>query len=132
MEDEKILTTEATEQTEEKKYTPRPKWAFDDEYKTERRREVEFLAQRGINYTFEKVTHDYNVSQYKYKKTPALFAALVEFYTRLEVEREFKPRRKTEYRETKQQDTLKEMQDKMDQYAAQIAEIKTKLQDDTE
>lgn len=64
-----------------------PKQAFDSEYMTEFLREVRFLTDKGIKYTFVKKTRDYGVSQYKYKKTPALFAALVEFYAMLEAEK---------------------------------------------
>ena len=64
-----------------------PKQAFDSEYMTEFLREVKFLTEKGIQYTFVKKTRDYGISQYKYKKTPALFAALVEFYAILEAEK---------------------------------------------
>lgn len=64
-----------------------PKNAFDSEYMTEFLREVRFLTERGIKYTFVKKTADYGISQYKYKKTPALFAALIEFYSMIEAER---------------------------------------------
>lgn len=64
-----------------------PKQAFDSEYMTEFLREVRFLTERGIQYTFVKKTRDYGVSQYKYKKSPALFAALVEFYAVIEAEK---------------------------------------------
>lgn len=64
-----------------------PKNAFDSEYMTEFLREVRFLSEKGIQYTFVKKTQDYGISQYKYKKTPALFAALVEFYSMIEAER---------------------------------------------
>lgn len=64
-----------------------PKTAFDSEYMTEFLREVRFLAEKGINYTFVKRTKDYGVSQYKYKKTSALFKALVEFYSIIEKEK---------------------------------------------
>lgn len=66
---------------------PLPKQAFDSEYMTEFLREVRFLTEKGIKYTFVKKTRDYGVSQYKYRKTPALFAALIEFYSMLEAER---------------------------------------------
>ena len=71
-----------------------PNKAFDMEYQTERWREVQFLAEKGIQYTFVRKTRDYGVSQYKYKKTPALFAALVEFYSKLEAEKALKAKRK--------------------------------------
>lgn len=64
-----------------------PKQAFDSEYMTEFLREVRFLAEKGIKYTFVRKTQDYGISQYKYKKTPALFSALVEFYATIEAER---------------------------------------------
>lgn len=64
-----------------------PKNAFDSEYMTEFLREVRFLTEKGIKYTFIRKTPDYGISQYKYKKTPALFAALVEFYSMIEAER---------------------------------------------
>jgi len=64
-----------------------PKQAFDSEYMTEYLREVRFLTDKGIKYTFVKKTRDYGISQYKYKKTPALFSALVEFYAMLEAEK---------------------------------------------
>lgn len=73
-----------------------PKKAFDSEYKTEFLREVRFLTEKGIKYTFVKKTQDYGVSQFKYKKTPALFAALVEFYCMLEAERKARKQEKPE------------------------------------
>jgi len=69
-----------------------PKNAFDAEYMTEFLREVRFLKDKGINHTFVKKTPDYGISQYKYKKTPALFAALVEFYSMIEAERNVRKR----------------------------------------
>lgn len=69
-----------------------PKKAFDSEYMTEFLREVRFLTEKGIKYTFVKKTPDFGVSQYKYKKSPALFAALVEFYSMIEAERAVKRR----------------------------------------
>ena len=67
-----------------------PKTAFDSEYKTEYLREVRFLAEKGIRYTYVHKTPDYGISQYKYTKTAKLFTALVEFYTMMEKEREEK------------------------------------------
>lgn len=63
-----------------------PNKAFDQEYMTEWAREVRFLADKGIRYTYVKRTPKYGVSQFKYTKTPALFAALVEFYSQVETE----------------------------------------------
>lgn len=60
-----------------------PNKAFDQEYMTEWFREVKFLHDKGIRYVYVKKTPDYGVSQFKYKKTPELFAALLEFYTQV-------------------------------------------------
>lgn len=70
-------------------YEKLPNKAFDSEYMTEWVREVKFLASKGIRYTFVKRTPDYNIKQYKYKKTPELFAALTEFYSQSRREKEF-------------------------------------------
>ena len=128
---------------EKKEFTHLPKWAFDSEYMTERLREVQFLAEKGIKHTYVRTTPDYNVSQYKYKKTPALFAALVEFYTMLEMEKKYRPRRIRRNAESKETpatkgeevispETIKAMQDTLNKYAAQISEATNKIQDDTE
>lgn len=69
---------------------PIPKTAFDSEYSTEFLREVKFLTEKGIRYTFVKKKPEYGISQFKYKKTPALFSALVEFYAKFEAERKVK------------------------------------------
>ena len=69
-----------------------PKYAFDSEYMTEWLREVRFLTEKGIKYTFVKKTPEYGISQFKYRKTPALFAALVEFYSTVEAEKALRRR----------------------------------------
>nr|DAU88070.1 MAG TPA: hypothetical protein [Caudoviricetes sp.] len=56
----------------------RKRKGFDREYATSFRREVAFLAECGIRYTFVKRVQE--VSVYKYEKTPELFAKLAEFY----------------------------------------------------
>ncbi len=75
--------------TNEQPYVRRilPNKAFDKEYMTEWVREVKFLASKGIRYNYVKKTQDYQVSQFKYDKTPALFAALAEFYAIVEKEK---------------------------------------------
>lgn len=81
---------EKTVETEKKEPFVRrilPNKAFDKEYMTEWVREVKFLASKGIRYNYVKKTADYQVSQFKYDKTPELFAALVEFYTLVEKEK---------------------------------------------
>ena len=65
-----------------------PKKAFDKEYSTQMRREVEYLAEHGIEPTFTK-TSQYNVRTYKYTKTPKLFGLLQSFYAMLSAEKEY-------------------------------------------
>jgi len=67
-----------------------PNKAFDSEYMTQWRREVEFLADKGIRYVYVKRVGEYNISTFKYTKTPELFLALTEFYTQVRNERTFK------------------------------------------
>lgn len=59
-----------------------PNNAFDIEYRTEWREEVDFLASRGIYYTIRKLEGEYNIPVYKYTKTADLFIALADFYMR--------------------------------------------------
>lgn len=66
-----------------------PNKAFDSEYMTEWKREVRYLATKGIRYTFVKTTPEYNIRQYKYRKTPELFIALAEFYSQIRNEKEY-------------------------------------------
>ena len=51
---------------------------FDIEYNTQNRKEVDYLKENGIDYTFVK--RDNEISTYKYKKTSALFKVLEIFY----------------------------------------------------
>jgi hypothetical protein len=51
---------------------------FDKEYSTQYKKEVEYLAELSIRYTFVKNIN--NISTYKYTKTPELFKALMSFY----------------------------------------------------
>lgn len=57
-----------------------PNNAWDREYMTQWRKEVRFLQTKGIEYTFAKRVGEYQISTYKYTKTPELFLALAEFY----------------------------------------------------
>ena len=59
-----------------------PNSAFDIEYRTEWRDEVDFLAERGIYYTIRKREGEYQIPVYKYTKTVDLFIALADFYLR--------------------------------------------------
>jgi len=67
-----------------------PKNAFDSEYSTDWLREMRFLTEKGIKYTFVHKVGEYGISRFKYRKTPALFAALVEFYSSIEAEKALK------------------------------------------
>lgn len=57
-----------------------PNNAFDIEYRTQWRDEVDFLASRGIYYTIRKIEGEYNIPTYKYTRTAELFLALADFY----------------------------------------------------
>ena len=57
-----------------------PNKAYDSEYATQFRREMEYLKERGIDYTYCKRTGEYRVPTYKYTKTPELFRAVADFY----------------------------------------------------
>ena len=59
-----------------------PNSAFDIEYRTEWRDEVDFLMERGIYYTIRKKEGEYQIPVYKYTKTADLFIALADFYMR--------------------------------------------------
>ena len=54
-----------------------PKTVYDKEYSTQWRREVEYLEEKGIAYTYAKRHYKYPVTRYKYAKTPELFLAEV-------------------------------------------------------
>jgi len=76
MDNEKIINE--TQRTERP-----PKKAYDTEYMTEWNREVRYLNSKGIRYVYVRRTKDYGIPQFKYKKTPELFAALQDFYTQI-------------------------------------------------
>ena len=67
-----------------------PKQIFDKEYSTQWKREVQFLEDKGINYTFAKKHYKYPIIRYKYTKTPELFLALAEFYNQVRNEQTMK------------------------------------------
>ena len=52
---------------------------FDKEYSTQWLKEVEWLKEKGIKYTFVK-TDENNITTYKYSKTSVLFKELAIFY----------------------------------------------------
>jgi len=72
-----------------------PKFVFDKEYSTQWRREVQFLEDKGIAYTYAKKNPKYPIIRYKYTKTPELFLALAEFYNQVRNEQFFKKAEKT-------------------------------------
>ena len=72
-----------------------PKTVFDKEYSTQWRREVKFLENKGINYTYAKRHYKYPIIKYKYTKTPELFLALAEFYNQVRNEKFFDDVEKT-------------------------------------
>lgn len=72
-----------------------PKYVFDKEYSTQWRREVQFLEEKGIAYTFAKKHPKYSIVRYKYTKTPELFLALAEFYNQVRNEQYFKKAEET-------------------------------------
>lgn len=51
---------------------------FDKEYSTQFVKEMKYLQDAGIQYSFVKEID--GVTTYKYTKTPELFSALVSFY----------------------------------------------------
>ena len=72
-----------------------PKYIFDKEYATQWRREVQFLEDKGIAYTYAKKHPKYPIIRYKYTKTPELFLALAEFYNQVRNEQFYKNAEKT-------------------------------------
>ena len=52
---------------------------FDSEYSTQYVKEMQYLLQNNIKYTFVKEID--GITTYKYKKTPELFRILEIFYT---------------------------------------------------
>ena len=57
------------------------KFIFDKEYGTSWLEEVNYLKNKGIPYTFQKVNEN-GLSVYKYTKNCELFKALSEFYNK--------------------------------------------------
>lgn len=57
-----------------------PNKAYDSEYATQFRREMEFLKRCGIEPTYVKKVGEYRIPTYKYTKTPELFKHVAAFY----------------------------------------------------
>ena len=55
---------------------------FDSEYSTQYVKEMQYLLQNNIKYTFVKDID--GITTYKYKKTPELFRILDIFYTKFQ------------------------------------------------
>ena len=55
---------------------------FDSEYSTQYVKEMQYLLQTNIKYTFVKEID--GITTYKYKKTPELFRILEIFYTKFQ------------------------------------------------
>ena len=55
---------------------------FDIEYSTQYVKEMQYLLQNNIKYTFVKDID--GITTYKYKKTPELFRILEIFYTKFQ------------------------------------------------
>lgn len=55
---------------------------FDGEYSTQYVKEMQYLLQNNIKYTFVKDID--GITTYKYKKTPELFRILEIFYTKFQ------------------------------------------------
>lgn len=66
-----------------------PNKAYDSEYATQFRREVEFLKERGFAPTYTKRVGEYRIPTYKYTKTPELFRAVADFYEQRRNEKTF-------------------------------------------
>lgn len=93
------MSERLNEKTTEKTVHPRvfgpgsqseiPKSAFDIEYSTQWRREVLYLHDKGIEFSYVRDNPRYDVKTYKYKKTPELFKALADFYEQVIREKAF-------------------------------------------
>ena len=66
-----------------------PNKAYDFEYATQYRKEVEYLKSRGIEPTYMKRVGEYRIPTYKYTKTPELFRAVADFYEQRKHEKSF-------------------------------------------
>ena len=117
-----------------------PKQVFDKEYSTQWKREVQFLEDKGINYTYAKKHFKYPIIRYKYTKTPELFLALAEFYNQIRHEQTMKKIDKTTKEltslekgciEVKESD-LTEAEKKTVSFQINEQEIENLIQDDTE
>ena len=69
--------------------TPISSKAFDMEYATQFRKEMEWLKGHGFEPTFVKRAKDTRVPTYKYTKTPELFRCVAEFYENRRNEKQY-------------------------------------------
>lgn len=63
--------------------------AFDMEYSTQFRKEMEWLKGHGFEPTFVKRTKGTRIPTYKYTKTPELFRCAAEFYENRRNEKQY-------------------------------------------
>lgn len=117
-----------------------PKTAFDKEYSTQWQREVKFLEDKGINFTYAKKHYKYPIITYKYSKTPELFLALAEYYNQIRNERVFRKIEQASkevtplekgYVEVKKSE-LSEPEKKTMDFQINEQEVENLLKDDTE
>lgn len=66
-----------------------PKKAYDKEYSTQFRREMEYLQERGFTPTYVRRGGEYHIPTYKYTKTAQLFHAVADFYEQYNNEKVF-------------------------------------------
>ena len=66
-----------------------PKSAYDKEYATQFRKEMEYLKECGIEPTYTRRGGTYHIPTYKYTKTPELFKVVAEFYEQQRNEKMF-------------------------------------------
>lgn len=76
-----------SEKTNER--TPISPKAFDMEYATQFRKEMEWLKGHGFEPTFTKRTPGTRIPTYKYTKTPELFRCVAEFYENRRNEKQY-------------------------------------------
>lgn len=66
-----------------------PNKAFDMEYSTQTRKEMEYLKSCGFNPVYTKRSGEYRIPTYKYTKTPELFKAVADYYEQQKNEKMF-------------------------------------------
>lgn len=75
---------------DDNQYEKIPYYAIERRYVTEFLKEMMYLSDKGIRPVQVIVKREWGIRQYKYVKTPELFAALHEFWQQEAGEREFR------------------------------------------